>query len=145
MRATALVVALSAGLSAAGQLPLPAALMDAKTVHLTSLTGVDRKTLGHVATEFRSQRRFELVADPDDADLLVTLMKQSHSLGVGVIEIPNAGFAAYEEKSDVYSLVAVDIATGKNLWANERRHVWSLSGTVKDLVKDLHKEIREAN
>ena len=138
----ALVVSAAVSLGA-GQLPLPESLLSAKTVYLTSIDGIDRETLGHVASQFRDERRFELVADPEGVDLIVTLMKRSYRAGYSVVPIPGVGVFGAPDTRNIFSLVATDATTLKRLWANERQHVWGVRGTVKDLVKDLHDEIRE--
>lgn len=140
MRTLTIVVALV--VPAIAQLPLPDALMEAETVYLTAGPGVDRKTLGHVASEFRKQRRFELVAEPAVADLIATLRRSSQSQGFGVVAIPNVGFVGAEEKRRFFSLDVTTRRTSRRVWADERPADWTIRGAVKDLVKDLHEEIR---
>ena len=132
------VVAVAATISTLAQIPVPSALIEARTIFLDG-QAVERKWLETAAREFQKQRRFELVADPESADLVVVLSEGSGDTFTTPV------FGGFISKSaDRMNLTALD-PSGRVLWSNTRQNNWLKSRTVNDLVKDLHKVLTEAD
>ena len=143
--ATAAILILGSTATAAGQLPLPEAVMQAETIYVESNGSLDRKTLGHAAEEFYKQRRFRLVANRLEADLLVVFAKGTEDGDSYVLPLPGVGLIAGTEKHDIFFMVVVDPATEESVWNDQREKHFTVRGAVKHLVKELHEAIKAAH
>ncbi len=72
------------------QIPLPAALMEGRLVFLAG-EGMKRGWLNWAAEEIVKFDRFELVGDPEDAELIFTMVKTGEGAGAAGIPITGVG------------------------------------------------------
>ena len=112
------------------QAPLPAALMNGRSLYLEPQGGIERKWLNHAANEFISHDRFTLVGSSANADLVATLTFDTDSW--------------WKFKADVFQLIIRDVQTDELVWEDARPVNFAKRGAVLDLVKDLHTAIRLA-
>ena len=128
-------------LVATAQLPVHTALHEASTVYVQNGPGFERDWLNHAAIEFQRQKRFELVASRDTADLVATF----HSGRDGsTVVVPVPGFGVIGERFNVFYLDITDQSTGQTVWSDSREVQLAKRGAVLDLVKNLHKAISAA-
>ena len=138
----AVVVASTVSLS--GQLPLPDALMRAETVYIEPNGSVDRKTLGDAGKEFNERRRFRLIGNREEADLVVVFAKSTERSAPYLLPVPGFGYIGGQNDQDVYYVGIVANATGETVWSDQRDKHFTDGGAVRHLVKVLHEAIRDA-
>ena len=124
------------------QIPVPAALVDATTVYMNGVA-VERKWLDRAAKEVNKIGRWELVAIPDEADVVLTLSAETLGGGAVLWNAPGVGVVALPIETPVFYLLAQDAETERVLWRDSRKVGWMKGGAVADLVKDLFKSIKE--
>ena len=132
---------------AGAQLPLES-LLSARTIQLKGLS-FEPEWLSHAAREFRTQGRFELVAEREDADLIAAVFTDStYTSGQELIALPIFGggvIAGVEDsKQTTFYLQLVERRRDRVVWTDSRPVHLFVRGAVLDLVKDLHRAIREA-
>ncbi len=127
---------------AAAQLPVPVELIEAETVYVEGLD-VERTWLNHAGEEFVRQQRFTLIADRDQADLIVALRYGAPANQNAAI-VPLPGVGAVFVESTAFTLTVVHRASEKTVWQDTRSITWAARGAVLDLVKDLHAALLEA-
>ena len=137
-------VAVASTVSLSGQLPLPGALMRAETVYIESNGSVDRETLGHAAKEFNERRRFQLVGNREEADLVVVFAKGTERGDPYLIPVPGFGYIGGSDSQDIYYVAILDTATGEAVWSDRRDKHFTDGGAVRHLVKVIHEAIRDA-
>jgi len=122
------------------QLPLPAALLqDGRVVYVGTAGGVERGLLDRAANEITKEGIFTLTGDRSTADLIFTVSPGREG---DTVIVPVAGlFVA--ASTDSYRLLVQDPSTDEVLWDDSREAHWMHSGAILDLVKDLHKAIRQ--
>ena len=125
------------------QIPIPASLIDATTVYMQGV-GIERKWLEHAAKEVAKIGRWEVVADPDHADVILTLAVGNFDGGTLIMPITGVGAIAVPMNSLVFQLVVQESGTEEVLWNDSRAVVWTRGGAVAGLVEDVFKRIKEA-
>jgi hypothetical protein len=104
------------------RVPLPARVLQAKTVFVDNQSGYVRAR-DEFADELGKWRRLRIVYSKANADLLVILTTQKTQL------------------SGATQIVFVDPQSGENIWTNSM--VWSEQGAVRDLIMDLRQRIEK--
>ncbi len=115
---------LSVQASAQVRTPLPAKILQAKTVFVDNQSGLDRAR-DEFVDELGKWQRLRIVYNKWDADLVATLTTQRTQQPLG----------------GTTQLALVDDKTGENVWANSME--WSELGAMRDLMRDLKQRIDE--
>ena len=120
-------------------LPVPSALLEHRVVYLTGFN-MEREWLDWAAEEIQKLKRFKLVGDREDAELVFTVTYSESNGGTAVLPLTGVGIVALPIGQKGVSLHVHD-TEGTLLWTDEREVNWLLSGAVKDLIRDIHKAI----
>ena len=120
------------------QAPLPTALMVAERVWLFN-AGADREHFDHLANEIRKQQRFKVVADMEDADIVLGI-----ALGTtgSFVSFP-VGNNVFTASTNAVSIAIVDTKTGIELWADNYSTGWGSKRAVGKIIERLHERIDE--
>ena len=120
-------------------LPVPSALLEPRVVYLTGFN-MEREWLDWAADEIHKLKRFKLVGDREDAELVFTVTYSESNGGTAVAPLAGLGIVALPIGQKGVSLHVHD-TEGTLLWTDAREVNWLLSGAVKDLIRDIHKAI----
>ena len=120
-------------------LPVPSALLEHRVVYLTGFN-MEREWLDWAAEEIQKLKRFKLVGDREDAELVFTVTYSESNGGTAVLPLTGVGIVALPIGQKGVSLHVHD-TEGTLLWTDAREVNWLLSGAVKDLIRDIHKAI----
>jgi hypothetical protein len=134
MRLVVLTVLLSVASSLAAQAPLPTALKEGKRVYITG-EDVERKHIDHLAKELQKRKRFEVVGDREQADLVFLLARGRP--GATVI-VPVAGLLV-GVREGAFRLIIYQRRHDDALWEDSREG--DGNGTITALVKRLHEAL----
>ena len=131
--------------------PLPSAVLTAKTIYVDNQSGV--AVMGDRAyDELRKWGRFEIVDNPQKADMVLLLSVTSYDAGyvlngtgqtVGAndgstnSQVYSEGEARHVEIPDAH-VTLIDPKTGTRLWSDVRR-----AGVYKSATRELVKELRD--
>ncbi len=133
------VVLVAATATLSGQLPLPVGLLkDGQLVYMSS-AAVERSLLDRAAREIEMEGIYTLTEDHIKANLILTIMPGRKG---DTLRIP-LGTLLFPSSNESYRLVVRDPLTSKVLWDDSRETGGTRSGAILDLVKDLHKAIRQ--
>jgi len=143
-RLIALVGVVSFASVLAAQAPLPDALRAGRRVYLEQGAGIDKTTIDRAAKEIQKYkpRRLELVAEKDQADLIVALSDVSTGPG-GVLFAPIAGLGmvGIPVRDTTYRLtVRRTTDDGLLLWDDHR--INNVGRLVKDFLKRLTEDAK---
>ncbi len=120
---------------ALAQLPLDDALVNGRRVVIYSQEGVKRDLVDQLAEEIAKGRRFQLVAERDQADLAFVLG--------AVLPLGDTGGTIappIESSVEGYVLTIYDLATETVVW-DDLRDVFVQGGAVARLAKDLNERL----
>lgn len=126
-----MILLLSAAWSPAAQAPLPTALHEARRVYITG-QDVERKHIDHLAKELQKRKRFEVVGDREQADLVFLLARGRPG---ATVVVPVAGFLVGVQEG-AFRLVIYQRGRDDVLWEDSRQG--DGNGTITGLVKRLH-------
>ena len=135
----------------AKHMPLPPALMQAKTVYIENQTPDCPECADQAYSELLKWGRFTVVTDPKRADLIFVLRSTSTERPVGVIANTNpsgegssqtTGTVVSHEDYTVY-LSVLDARTNQQLYSNGEYWRFAWSKPAGTLVKDLRKRIAD--
>ncbi len=135
---TAMLILLSVML----QLPLPPGLVDATTVYMQA-AGVERRWLERAAEEVEKAGRWEMVATPEEADVVLTLAASNSGGGTLLAPISGLGLVALPMTSLWFQIIVHEAERERVLWDESRRVDWGRGGAVADLVKDMFESIAQ--
>lgn len=111
------------------QAPTPAALKSATSVYLRN-DGVRSIRLDQLAKQLRSWKRFTLVEDQAESDVIIILGQASS----GPAAIVPVGGMYLSVDGSVFVLTVKDRLTGEQLWSDQ-------AGDLKSLVKHLRERL----
>lgn len=125
--------------------PLPAALMEAKTVYIQNDSGF--AALGDRCFEALSAwGRFKIVANPNDADLVFLLTAHSRSNGYSGTTTAGQNGTSYtnlsEDRINVTTLAIVGTSNKQTVWTDTRK--WGIRhAATTEIIKSLRKRFEE--
>lgn len=122
------------------QLPVPSALLESRVVYLTGQVP-EREWLDWAAEEIRKLGRFQLVAERESAELVISIISSTRQEGAAAIPIDGVGIIAVPLEGNSVRIVVQREIDNRELWRDQREINWLASGAVKDLIRDLHKAI----
>jgi hypothetical protein len=125
--------------------PLPQKIMDAKAIYIDN-----RTANAHAGDELfqglTNWKRFQIVADKKDADLIFVLNRETHqetaagttvTNQVGTAQVTSGGPHTYTSGEAI--LTIQDAHDGSTLWTNTKPY--SRKGATHDLVDDFKKRV----
>ncbi len=133
------VVLVAATATLSGQLPLPAGLLKEGQIVYMGSAGVEGGLLDRAAREIETEGIFTLTENDRKANLFLTIMLGRE----GDTTVIPIGALLFPSSNESYRLVVQDPLTSKVLWDASREAGGTRSGAILDLVKDLHKAIRQ--
>ena len=122
-----------------GQLPLPAGLLKGDQIVYMGSAGVEGSLLDRAAREIETEGIYTLTENHSKANLVLTIMpgREGDTLRVPI------GALLFSSSNEFYRLVVQDRVTSEVLWDDSREAGRTPGGAILDLVKDLHKAIRQ--
>ena len=115
--------------------PIPAELMQAKTVYIQSYSKSDVRECSEELTKWG---RLKIVSDPKDADVIVRIGSHTGSSGytrTGNVLTPNTSL--------LITVEIVQASTQKALWSGTQSWSPFRRTPTKNLVKELRKRVEE--
>src|SRR5688500_16244294 len=85
-------------------------------------------------------KRFDVVSDEQDADVIVTLMR-----GRGTSVLVPIGGVVVGAENEAFRLTITDRGTKAVVWDDHLEAAWTIGGAVSDLSKRLHEQLRTAS